>query len=249
MGSINFNGKSFADSDINFILETQSFAIPAEPIYNEYQTRSRTILQNTAWAPQLITINGIIIGSSFADATSKYRLMLGYLYATSGQPLIISNDSDIEYTCKLSTAPSAERIGDRSVRVEIEFISTEIGKDTSDTVINGTVGDLICDTSESNYFVYPVINMTGLTPGATITVSTPSSQDSLTMTAYDSTILDITSAPGSKFVSSGVTSKMAFLADGSTYPRLLAFDATNVVRISVSAGTSTTTITYRNSYQ
>jgi len=248
MSSITYNGLDFSDSTVNFILTRDSFSQPADPLYNEYVTRSRTILQNNAWAPQIITVNGVIVGTSFADKMSKYRKLLGYLYASTAQPLIFSTEPTIQYNCKLASAPSASTVSDIAMEIEIEFISEAPGEDTSDTTVNGTVGDLVCSTVNSNYITYPTIDFTGLTPGATITVSTPSSEDSMQIQSYDATTMTITSTPGNKLVASGVTSKMAFLADASTFPRLLAFNSTQVVRVAVTAGSATTSVTYRNSY-
>ena len=248
MASITFNSFDFAD--IGFILSRDSFQQPSEPRFETYELPlvNGSVLQNSYFSPNMITVNGYIIASSFAEKKEFYRKMMGYLYVSPVASLVFSEETTIEYLCKLNTAPSVSTISDLVLEVEIEFIAPFGGRDVTPSVTNGTVGALICDTSLSNFYSYPFIEMTGLTVGADILVSTPSTDDDLYIDDYDSTSLSINCTPGQKRIYAVTTDKNEFIRDASSFPRLLAYTASNTVSVSVSAGTSTTAITYRNVY-
>lgn len=245
MSSITYNGLDF--DTVGFILSRDSFSQPAEPRFNQYNLTSANgaILQNTNWAPQIITVNGVLIGSSYSDKMSKYRQMLGYLYTTSVKSLIFDTEPTIEYLCKLASAPSITTLSEIAMEVQLEFICPKPGRDVTATTVTGTVGDFVCNCGDSNFYVYPTIEMTGLTSGVNVTIETPSTEDILWVIGWPGSVLVVTTEPGNKFLSSA---GMQYQKDGSTYPKLLAFTDDQIIRISVSSGTASTTITYRNSY-
>jgi len=251
MASISYNVKNFSDSDIGFTLSRDSFSQPAEPRFNSYNLTSANgaVLQNTNWSPQIITVNGVLIGSSFSDKMSKYRKMLGYLYTTGSKSLIFSKEPTIEYISKLSSAPSVTTLSETAMEIQLEFVS-QYGRDTTDTTVTGTTGAFVCDCTNSNFYVYPKIDMTGLTPGvALITISAVSPDTQMIIQNWPYDTLNITTEPGNKMIAYGVTANMQYLTDASEFPILLPFTAAQQIIISVSSGTASTTITYRNVYK
>lgn len=248
MASITYNGLDF--STIGFTLSRDSFPQPQEPRFNSYNLTSAngSILQNTSWANQSITVNGVLVGSSFSDKVAKYRKMLTYLYATSYQSLVFSKEPAIEFLCKLATAPEVNTLSEIAMEVKLEFVS-QGGRDVSATVASGTVGAIVCDCEDSTFYSYPLIELTGLTPGVSlITIGAPSFGSEMWVQNWPAATLTVNCTPGERMISEGVTPRMEYLVDASEFPVLLAYSAAQTITIAVSSGTAATDITFRQVY-
>ncbi|MHA1868142.1 MAG: distal tail protein Dit [Candidatus Heimdallarchaeaceae archaeon] len=249
MASITFNSTDFSSF---FILTRDSFSQPSSPNFSEFEIIGGhgSVLQSTSWASQIITVNGILTGTSYSDLKSNLHTMKAALYAVTEAALIFSDESDIEYVCKLQSM-TTDTMSPLAIEVSMEFISPQPGRDVTPTETALSVGSNTIDTSDSNFIVYPTFHFEGLTSPVNLSIETPSSSKLLTLTGYTSAgTLDIDCTPGNRQILEGTTNKMEYLSDGSTWPELLAGEASNEVTVTISAGTiSNSTIIFRNQYR